>query len=182
MFNLILIKPWSNFELTRNTEDRRTSLTTPWENRQIPQVGHCAEQLAQNRQKLNVSGGWGGGRWWDELGVWDWHVHTAVVKIDNWQGLLYSTGNAAQYPIINHNGKEYGKECMHMYNWITLLYSRNEHNILNQLYFNKINLKEETSGAVPPSQTAPDKPSSGHLPPRWPPAAWVTLLKVGGAT
>ena len=24
-----------------------------------------------------------------------------------------------------------------MYNWITLLYSRNEHNIVNQLYFNK---------------------------------------------
>ena len=24
-----------------------------------------------------------------------------------------------------------------MYNWITLLYSRNDHNIVNQLYFNK---------------------------------------------
>ena len=49
--------------------------------------------------------------------------------------LLYSTGNYIQYPGINHNGKE----CIYMYNWITLLYSRNLHNIVNQLYFNKIN-------------------------------------------
>ena len=25
--------------------------------------------------------------------------------------LLYSTGNYTQYPVINHNGKEYEKEC-----------------------------------------------------------------------
>ena len=29
-----------------------------------------------------------------------------------------------------------------MYNWITLLCSRNSHNIVNQLYFNKTNLKK----------------------------------------
>ena len=28
------------------------------------------------------------------------------------------------------------KGCMYMYNWITLLHSRNEHNIVNQLCFN----------------------------------------------
>ena len=27
--------------------------------------------------------------------------------------------------------------CVYMYNWITLLFSRNYHNIVNQLYFNK---------------------------------------------
>ena len=26
--------------------------------------------------------------------------------------LLYSTGNYIQYPILNHNGKEYEKECI----------------------------------------------------------------------
>ena len=26
--------------------------------------------------------------------------------------LLYSTGNYIQYPVINHNGKEYKKECV----------------------------------------------------------------------
>ena len=49
--------------------------------------------------------------------------------------LLYSTENYIQYPVINHNGKEYEKECVcmcvcvcvciYMYNWITLLYTWN---------------------------------------------------------
>ena len=39
--------------------------------------------------------------------------------------LLCSTGNYIQYPVINHNGKEYEKECIYMYNWVTLLYSSN---------------------------------------------------------
>ena len=30
--------------------------------------------------------------------------------------LLYSTGHYIQYPVINHNGKEYEKECMYMCN------------------------------------------------------------------
>ena len=29
---------------------------------------------------------------------------------------LYSTGNYIQYPVTNHNGKEYQKECIYMYN------------------------------------------------------------------
>ena len=34
---------------------------------------------------------------------------------------------------------------MYMYNWITLLYSRNEHKIVNQLYLDKINFLEKES-------------------------------------
>ena len=30
--------------------------------------------------------------------------------------LLYSTGNYIQYPVINYNEKEYGEECIDMYN------------------------------------------------------------------
>ena len=46
---------------------------------------------------------------------------------------LYSTGNYIQYPMINHNGKEYEKEhvcvcvCVCVCVWITLLYSTNQH-------------------------------------------------------
>ena len=29
--------------------------------------------------------------------------------------LLYSTGNYIQYPVINHNGKEYEKEYIYIY-------------------------------------------------------------------
>ena len=32
------------------------------------------------------------------------------------KALLYSTGTYIQYPGINHNGKEYKKEYIHMYN------------------------------------------------------------------
>ena len=30
--------------------------------------------------------------------------------------LPYSTGDSIQYSVINHNVKEYGKECTHRYN------------------------------------------------------------------
>ena len=32
--------------------------------------------------------------------------------------LLYSTGNYTQYPIINHNGNEYKKQCIYKYKCI----------------------------------------------------------------
>ena len=49
--------------------------------------------------------------------------------------LLYSPGNYIQYPVVNHNEKEYLKS-LYVYNWVTLLYSRDWH-ILSQLYVNK---------------------------------------------
>ena len=49
--------------------------------------------------------------------------------------LLHSTGNCIQYPVINHNG-------------ITLLNKRNEHNTVNQWYFNKIKIKNPRQGLV----------------------------------
>ena len=39
--------------------------------------------------------------------------------------LLYSTGNYVQQLEINHNGKEYEKECVYIYHWITLLFCGN---------------------------------------------------------
>ena len=38
-----------------------------------------------------------------------------VEQINN-KVLLYSTGNYIQYPRINHNGKEFLKKSMYMYN------------------------------------------------------------------
>ena len=42
-------------------------------------------------------------------------------------------------------------ECIYMYDWVTLLYSRNCHNIVNQLYFNKniFASKKESSWNLP---------------------------------
>ena len=52
--------------------------------------------------------------------------------------LSYSTGNSTQYPVIIYVGKDSEKEWIYVsYNWITLLYRRNYHNLVNQLYVNK---------------------------------------------
>ena len=50
--------------------------------------------------------------------------------------LLYSTGNYIQSPGINHYRKEYllKKECLYVYYRVTLLYSRDRHNTVHQLY------------------------------------------------
>ena len=42
--------------------------------------------------------------------------------------------------MINYNGKNM-KNNMYIYNRINLLCRRNEHNIIHQLYLNKMNLK-----------------------------------------
>ena len=59
---------------------------------------------------------------------WEFGISRCKLLYKEWinnKFLLYSTGNYIQYPVINHNGKEYEKEPMYMYNWITLLSSRN---------------------------------------------------------
>ena len=59
---------------------------------------------------------------------WDFEVSRwkllQIECISN-QILMYSTGHYIQYPGIHYNGKEYKKECVCMYNWVTMLYRRN---------------------------------------------------------
>ena len=60
-----------------------------------------------------------------------------IKQITN-KDLLHSPGNYTQYFVITYKGKESEKNrYIFMCNWITLLYTWNEHNIINQLYFNK---------------------------------------------
>ena len=50
---------------------------------------------------------------------WEFGVSRCKLLSIGWinnKDLLYSTGNYIQYPVINHNGKEYEKECVYMYN------------------------------------------------------------------
>ena len=62
------------------------------------------------------------------------------------------TGNYIQYPEMNHDGKEHNEVYVYIlyiyifiyiYHWNMLLYSRNQYNTINQLYFN--NNKTDTS-------------------------------------
>ena len=57
--------------------------------------------------------GVGGGMEW-EVGVS--RCKLAYIGWINNKVLLYSTGNYIQYPMINHNGKEYFTKCICMYN------------------------------------------------------------------
>ena len=57
--------------------------------------------------------GGGGGKDW-EFGIS--RCKLLYIGWINSKVLLYSTGNYIQYPVINHNGKEYEKECIYMYN------------------------------------------------------------------
>ena len=96
----------------------------------------------QNRSRLNniENRHWlprGSGDWRGK----DWGLGISRCKLLNigWTDnmvLPYSTGNCIQYPRISHNGKEY------VYNWVTLLYSKKNHNTVNQVHvYKKINLK-----------------------------------------
>ena len=57
---------------------------------------------------LWLPGGRIGGQY--SLGAWDWHVHTAIFKMDNQQGPIGSTGNSAQFYVVAWMGGEFGEE------------------------------------------------------------------------
>ena len=53
------------------------------------------------------------------LGEMEWEFGVSRCKLVyiewiNNKVLIYSTGNYIQYPVINHNGKEYKKECIYV--------------------------------------------------------------------
>ena len=83
---------------------------------------------------------------WRGRGI-DWELVVSGCKLlhlewINNSVLWYSTGNYIQSPGTNHNGKEYEKEIhththTHTHtSLVTLIYSKNYHNIVNQLYVN----------------------------------------------
>ena len=83
----------------------------------------------------------------------DWWFEISRYKLVNvgWinnKVLLYSTGKYMQYSVINHNGKYYENTYniyiyiyTHIYKTITLLYSRNQYILVNQLHLNKVKIK-----------------------------------------
>ena len=56
-------------------------------------------------------GGGGGGMEW-EFGIS--RCNLLHIKWINNKVLLYRIGNYIQYPVINHTGKEYEKECIYV--------------------------------------------------------------------
>ena len=48
-----------------------------------------------------------GGRERNGLGVWGWQMQTTAFRMDNQQGPTVQHREYIQYPVVNHNGKEY---------------------------------------------------------------------------
>ena len=88
---------------------------------QCERTQHCTEQAdfkkrqscVENRCVVAKWEGCGGGMDW-EFGIR--RCKLLYIKWINNKVILCSTGNYIQYPVINHNGKEYEKECRYMYN------------------------------------------------------------------
>ena len=80
----------------------------------LPKLG-CVSEIPVETETCGCQGGGGG-----EGGMeWKFQISRCKLLHIGWinnKALLYSTRNYIQYPVINHNGKEYEKECMYMYN------------------------------------------------------------------
>ena len=102
-----------------------------------------AETDSQTLKTLRLPSGWGRDGWEVGIGmctrgIWnDWPVGACCIAQRTLPSILWSS-------TWDKNRKE--NACVHMYNWITSLYSRNDHNTINQLYFNEtIKLKKKIS-------------------------------------
>ena len=82
------------------------------------------KQIHRHREQTCGCQRGGGGRGMD----WEFGISRCKLLYIEWiniKVLLYSTGSYIQFHVINHNGKEYEKVHIYMYNQITLLYGRN---------------------------------------------------------
>ena len=69
-----------------------------------------------------------------------------TTRINN-KVLPYSTGSYVQYPVINYNGKECGKEATHTH--IYLCCTPETNNMVNQLFSNiKLKVKKHKSPQI----------------------------------
>ena len=78
------------------------------------------KQKETHRRREQTCVSQGGGR---AGGGKDWEFEISRYKLlfvewINIKVLLYRTGNYIQYPIINHNSKEYEKGCINIYLYI----------------------------------------------------------------
>ena len=73
------------------------------------------KQTHRHREQACDCQGAGVGGWMD----WEFGISRCKLLYIDWiknKVILYSTGNYIQYPVINHNGKEYERERMTIYN------------------------------------------------------------------
>ena len=79
----------------------------------MAQVNISTKQKETHRHREQTCSCQGGGK------DWGFGISRCELLYIGWINnkiLLYSTGNYIHYPVINHDGKEYEKECIYMYN------------------------------------------------------------------
>ena len=142
---------WIQLEILLLNEVRKRKTNSIWYHLYAEsKIWHKLTNL-QNRNRLTdmenrlvVVKGDGGWRGMD----WEFGVSKCKLLHLEWisnEVLLYSTGNYIQSPGIYHDGnniyqkRKYEKNvCMYMCDWVTMLYNRNWHNSIKQLYSSKI--------------------------------------------
>ena len=68
-----------------------------------------------------------------QMSVKDEHVHIAVFKMDNQQGLTVKYMDFCSIYVAAWMGEEFGEEWIHVYvDWISSLFTWKYHNIVNQ--------------------------------------------------
>ena len=77
--------------------------------------------------------------WIWSLGLADANLYIGWI---NNKVLLNSIGNYIQYPVVNHQGKEYEKEQIYICITGSLCCTAEINNTVNQTYFNKIKFKK----------------------------------------
>ena len=94
---------------------------------------------------------------WSRVG-WEFGVGRCKLLHLGWinnKVLLESTGNYIQSPGTNHNGEEYLKKNACMCKTESLLYSRDRHNIVHQLYFSERKSFDWLIGTLISKRTSP---------------------------
>ena len=74
----------------------------------MTQMNFSMKQKQTDRNREWTCGCQVGGGW--EFGIS--RCKLLHIELINSKVLLYSTGNYIQYPLLNHNAKEYEKECI----------------------------------------------------------------------
>ena len=83
----------------------------------MTQMNLSTKQKQTHRRREQTCGCQRGGEGMDgEFGIS--RCKLLYIKWINNKVLLYSTEDYIQYPVINHNGKEYEKECICIYIYI----------------------------------------------------------------
>ena len=138
-FHMLWVQPQTNkmqLEILTLSEVRKKKTTTIWYHLYVESKIWYKWTYPQNRNRLTERADLWLSRVemkeWDGPGVWGWVMQTITFNTDKqWHPIVQHrelwpiSWVRPQWKII------WEKECVYMYDWVTMLYSRNWHNTVN---------------------------------------------------